>query len=356
MLYESIISVLAGPFVAQAKTLKKVEAIEADLKALHIALGDHKDAIKQMNATLRGTTSSVSFYDEPATWASFCGDRYVARNPTFALEVPWMKVAGGVGLWRLRADTERVKVWARRLSEDGPASVDIIFMVGPNTLHRGPAAGLSAYAIDNVIRFIFLMRAVRNCFPSSNFGKIKAYLVSAARSHQSVFVGQRKCASGFEDVAITYADARDPIPRDYAVHDPCPLIVTTDLQVIRNWAVQNEVLRGAAARQLTLDDLEKEFASIVPQDDSTIMSDADIRDWASSALTERPETRRDMRTEEDDGVVVIDTWDGHFTVGPARNGVTPTVRVLNPTRRKQAILPPADATTNPGAATNRTGS
>lgn len=332
-------SALLSPFKTQAKTLKKVETIEADMKILQAALADYKDAIKQLHASVRNSASSVSFGDEPALWAAFAGDRYVARNPTFALEVPWIRVAGGTGLWRLRADPDRVKVWARRLSDDGPASVEIIFMVGPRTLHRGAGAELSAYAIDNVIRFVFLMRAVRNCFPSSDFTKIKAYLVSATRSHQSVFVGQRKCASGYEDIGITYADSRDPIPRDYALHDPRPLIVTTDMQVIRTWSLQNEHLRSAAAQQMTMEELEREFSDIVPLDDTTIMSDADIRSWASgntieaAALDETPSI-------EEDGVQVIDTCDGNFALVAPRRQTAPVVRSLVLKRPKHG-RPPA---------------
>lgn len=334
-------SAFAKPFQDIAKTRRGVENISADLRHLNAEMTEHRERMRQLLGALHHSASNVHFNDEAASWSGLCGDNYTARNPTFAQEVPWIPVAGGGGQWRLRTDAERVKVWAARLSPEGPCELDIIFMVGAHTLRRDTSARLSAYALDNVIRFVYLVRAVRKTYPQADLSKINIYLVAAPRSHQSVFVAQRIGPSGIEEVGITYSDARDPISRNYMAPEPRPLIVTRDPQIIKAWTAQNDHLRAAATRQMTFEELEEEFGALVPQDETETITDVQIRNWATQ--TGRDQIAETQFVDED---YDVNTYDGHFYFKP-RNLSLAQREVLN----RLALQKPKTGTDDTGGNT-----
>lgn len=268
--------------------------------------------LEQILSYLRFSAGKVFFDDIPELWAPFTGDFFIARNPTFALEVVWMYLPGNAGFWRLQADPARVQVWSRRLSAKGPRRIDLIFMVGPDTFSSGKHPNPSPIAVDNIVRFLFLMRRVREINPKADFDRVTAYLVAAARSHQSVFNGVRPTATGTEQVGITYAHNRDPISErrlsdgDLLPEDPRPLVITADQERVARWLKESHQWRAAAHMAVSIKQLELMWGHLVPTDETDTMRRLGPRDWLPKI-----DQLTDITGREN---TVVEMGDGSFSI------------------------------------------
>ncbi|EJN16263.1 hypothetical protein PMI42_00164 [Bradyrhizobium sp. YR681] len=280
-----------------------------------LAFNELKSTINQLISHMKFSGGKVFFDDVPEIWSAFAGDLFIARNPTFAMEVRWTYIAGTKGQWRLSPDRDRVLVWRKRLSQRGPARIEIIFKVGVGTFSSNRT--LSASAVDNVVRFLFLMRQIRREDANVDLGKIIVYLVAVQRTHQSVFIGKRPGPFGDEALGITYADSRDPLAdravdgssHEEVTKDPRPLIVTTDEELIERWTRGCQSYRDAADMILSVDELELLYGHLVPTHEGQIMSRLNHRDW-------RPDVGRLRHAAANSASIgeVIDTGDGNFYI------------------------------------------